>query len=184
MGGLAGTVEPATMFVMVGLPGTGKTTRARELEADRRALRLTPDEWMIPLFGSAEADGKRDVIEGRFVWLAMRTLRLGVNVILDFGVWGKDERSALRSLASDLGADCELVYLPIDEVEQRRRVDARFVADPRSTFAMSSEDLDRFRSRFQAPEPAELTSADIDPPPPGFGSWRAWAAQRWPTSVA
>ena len=39
------------------------------------ALRLTPDEWMIPLFGHHDADGKRDVLEGRFVWLALRTLR-------------------------------------------------------------------------------------------------------------
>jgi hypothetical protein len=66
----------------------------------------------FPCCGAAEADGKRDVIEGRFVWLAMRTLRLGVNVILDFGVWGKDERSALRALATDAGANCELVYSP------------------------------------------------------------------------
>lgn len=42
----------ATMFLMVGLPGAGKTTRANELAAAHRALRLTPDHWMIPLFGS------------------------------------------------------------------------------------------------------------------------------------
>ena len=33
----------ATMFLMVGLPGAGKTTRAEELAAVHRALRLTPD---------------------------------------------------------------------------------------------------------------------------------------------
>ena len=76
-----------TMYVLIGLPGSGKTGRARDLEVERRALRLTPDEWMIPLFGEPEADGKRDVLEGRLVWLAMRVLRLGVNVVVDFGVW-------------------------------------------------------------------------------------------------
>jgi predicted kinase len=88
----------ATLFVLVGLPGAGKTTRARELEARHGALRLTPDEWMIPLFGEPEADGGRDVLEGRFVWLALRALRLGVDVVLDFGVWSRDERSALRAI--------------------------------------------------------------------------------------
>ncbi len=63
-----------TMYVMVGLPASGKTTRARQLETDCRALRLTPDEWMIPLFAQAEAGGKRDVLEGRLVWLAIRIL--------------------------------------------------------------------------------------------------------------
>jgi hypothetical protein len=43
---------------------------------------------MIPLFGEPEAGGKRDVLEGRLVWLALEALRLGSSVILDFGVLG------------------------------------------------------------------------------------------------
>ena len=50
-----------TLFLIVGFPG-GKTTRAREFAADHRALRPTPDEWMIPLFGESNPDGKRDVL--------------------------------------------------------------------------------------------------------------------------
>jgi adenylylsulfate kinase-like enzyme len=49
----------ATMLLMVGLPGAGKTTRAKELAAANRALRLTPDHWVIPLFGDPMASGKR-----------------------------------------------------------------------------------------------------------------------------
>src|SRR4051812_2328688 len=114
-----------TLYVMVGLPGAGKTSRARQLEAESRALRLTPDEWMIPLFGDSDAGGKRDVLEGRLVWLAMRALRLGVTVVLDFGVWSRAERSALRWLAAQAGADCSLVYLDVSEAEQRRRIAVR-----------------------------------------------------------
>jgi KaiC/GvpD/RAD55 family RecA-like ATPase len=35
---------PATLFLIVGLPGEGKTTRARELEKAHRALRFSPNE--------------------------------------------------------------------------------------------------------------------------------------------
>jgi hypothetical protein len=45
----------AALFLMVGLPGAGKTTRARELAPARRALLLNLDEWMIPLFGEPDA---------------------------------------------------------------------------------------------------------------------------------
>ncbi len=48
------TKPPPTLFVMVGLPASGKTTRAKEIEETWQALRLTPDEWMIPLFGEPE----------------------------------------------------------------------------------------------------------------------------------
>jgi predicted kinase len=172
-----------TMYVLIGLPGSGKTRRARELELERRALRLTPDEWMIPLFGEPEAEGKRDVLEGRLVWLAMRALRLGVNVVLDFGAWGRGERSALRSLAAEAGAECQLVYLPVHEVEQLRRVQTRSIEDPGSTFETSPEDLQQFNQQFQAPDEEELTSGEIDPAPAGYPSWKPWAAERWPTSI-
>lgn len=181
-GGNERTTRP-TMYVMVGLPASGKTTRARQLETERQALRLTPDEWMIPLFGQSAADGRRDVLEGRFVWLAIRAMRAGVSVILDFGVWGKDERSALRWLAVEAEADCELVYLWIDEVEQERRVAARFAAEPMSSFEMRPDELDAFRRLFQVPDDDELRSAEIDSPPAGYPTWNAWAAERWPTST-
>jgi predicted kinase len=89
----------ATLFLIVGLPGAGKTTRAKELAAKHHALRLTPDEWMIPLFGDSMADGRRFVLEGRLISVALQVLRLGTSVVLDFGLWGRDERSALRWLA-------------------------------------------------------------------------------------
>lgn len=59
-----------------GASGVGQTIRAREIEAAWNALRLNPDEWMIPLLGDPEAGGKRDVLEGRLVWLAIRALSL------------------------------------------------------------------------------------------------------------
>ena len=172
------------MFVMVGLPAAGKTTRARELAAAWSALRLTPDEWMIPLFGPEQPEGKRNVLEGRLIWLALDALRIGINVVLDFGVWGKDERSALRALAASVGATCELVYLHVDEDEQWRRVQARSVNDAATSFAMTTAELARWRDGFQAPDTTELETPGIDPPPAGFDSWAAWVAEWWPTSLS
>jgi len=171
-----------TMFVMVGLPASGKTSRARELASAWRALRLTPDEWMIPLFGQEQPEGKRNVLEGRLIWLALSALRIGVNVVLDFGVWGKDERSALRALAASVGASSELVYLQVDQEEQWRRVQARSETDAATTFKMTKADLERWRQTFQPPDATELATAETDPPPAGFDSWEAWVAQWWPTS--
>ena len=71
----------ATMHLMVGLPAAGKTTRAKELAAAHRALRLTPDHWMVPLFGDPLADGKRWVLEGRLISVALQALRLGISVV-------------------------------------------------------------------------------------------------------
>jgi predicted kinase len=171
------------MFVMVGLPAAGKTSRARELASAWSALRLTPDEWMIPLFGQEQPEGKRNVVEGRLLWLALSALRIGVNVVLDFGVWAKEERSALRALAASVGAACELVYLPVDEEEQWRRVQGRLSTNADTTFEIRKVDLERWRRVFQPPDATELETVDIDPAPDGFDSWEAWVAEWWPTSV-
>ena len=168
---------------MVGLPAAGKTSRARELASTWSALRLTPDEWMIPLFGQEQPEGKRNILEGRLIWLALSALRVGVNVVLDFGVWGKDERSALRALAASVGATSELVYLDVDEEEQWRRVEARSLTDAATTFGMTKADLQGWRQIFQPPDATELESADIDHPPAGFASWESWVAEWWPTSL-
>ena len=170
-----------TMFLMAGLPGAGKTTRAKELAAVHRALRLTPDHWMIPLFGDSMAGGKRFVLEGQLISVALQALRLGTSVVLDFGLWGRDERSALRWLARSAGAACEVVYLPVDKDVQLARIAHRQATAPHQTFPMSEADVDQWREQFEVPDAAELGGGEIPRPPAGWPGWAEWAVDHWPS---
>jgi predicted kinase len=170
-----------TLFLMVGLPGAGKTTRAHELAKSHDALRFTPDEWHLSLFGiSLRAEGKRDLLEGWMITLALRTLRLGTSVVLDFGLWGRDERSALRWLAGQDGVPCEVVYLPVDLDVQLARIAHRQATTP-ETFPMPEADVVSWRAKFEAPDAAELAGQDNPSPPEPWTTWPAWAVDRWPT---
>jgi predicted kinase len=174
-------VPGVTMFLMVGLPGAGKTTRARELAAVHRALRLTPDHWMIPLFGDPMAGGRRFALEGRLISVALQALRLGTSVVLDYGLWGRDERSALRWLARSAGAACQVVYLPVEKDVQLNRIANRQARAPHRTFPMSEADVDKWREQFQVPDDAELSGGEIPSPPSGCPGWAQWAADHWPS---
>ncbi|BEL06654.1 hypothetical protein Q0Z83_048450 [Actinoplanes sichuanensis] len=166
----------ARAVLMVGLPGAGKTTRARGYAA----LRLTPDDWMIPLFGDSYADGKRWTLEGRLILVALPALRLGTDVVLDFGLWGRDERSALRWLITSIGADCVIDYLPVDREVQLARIAHRQATEPSTTFPMSETEVDLWREQFQAPDQAELCGGEIPAAPEGWSDWLAWAIDHWP----
>ena len=178
--------EAPTLFLIVGLPGSGKTVRARELAAERGALQLTPDAWMLSLFGQEDRhqtrpDGKRWLLEGRLVALAIDVLRLGVSVVLDFGLWSRDERSALRWIAGSVGASCEVVYLPVERHVQWSRIQARWKNTPDQSFPMAEEELDGWKEGFEVPDADELSGSSVPSPPLGDASWFDWAQRFWPS---
>ncbi|REG00648.1 putative kinase [Asanoa ferruginea] len=170
-----------TLLLTVGLPGSGKTTLAKRVADEHRVLRLTPDDWMAPLFQHNDAGGRRDILEGRMIWTAHEVLRSGASVILDFGCWSSEERYAIRAVAEIAGGRFELAYLEIGEDERRARASRRWIEMPGSTFPMTDADHDLYLASFHPPTPEELAYAPIPDPPPGVGSWLEWASQRWPT---
>ena len=174
-----------TLFLTVGLPATGKTTAAQRLGADRHALRLTKDEWMKALYLEQNPPTASDVIEGRLVEIALRALELGFSVVLDFGLWGRHERSALRQAAADRGASVEMHYFEVSVAEQRRRLHQRQADEPHTTWPISDEELTGWADVMQVPTPGEIDGSEpIDGPPAEFRSWDEWRADRWPPSVA
>ena len=69
------------LYLLCGLPTSGKTTRARELEAAANVVRLTADEWIARLYpDDAEAaarDERRDRVEALQWQIVERLLRIG-----------------------------------------------------------------------------------------------------------
>lgn len=168
----------------VGLPGTGKTTAARRIEVEEKALRLTKDEWVKALYGLGNPSSASDVIEGRLIDIGLRALQLGINVVIDFGLWGRDERSALRAAAADIGAAVQMLYFELTPAEQRRRLDRRQAEAPHTTWHMSEEELASWAEIISVPGAGELDGSEpVDEPPEGFTTWEEWRRYRWPPEI-
>ncbi len=173
-----------TLFLTVGLPGTGKTTAARRIEVEHGALRLTKDEWMKALYGHDNPASASDVIEGRLIQLGMRALELGISVVIDFGVWSRDERSALRQVAADVGAAVVLCYFEPRRPSNGSASIERLAEAPHETWPISDQELTEWASKFDIPTSGELDGSEpVGDPPGAFATWREWAEHRWPRSV-
>ncbi len=156
----------ATLYLMVGLPCSGKTTRAKELENEISAIRLTPDDWHVKLFGhdifDPEHDKRHGIIEALLWQIAVRALSLGTNVILDYGLWAKEEREDFRSRAKKLGARSEIVFMDIDEEELIKRVRMRNENLTDSVHYIPEEKMVSWMQFFQRPDIDELSPREKD----------------------
>lgn len=154
----------ATLHLMVGLPCSGKSTLARTLEHEHSALRLTPDEWHIQLFGQdaeeSEHQARHTLIETLQWEVASRALALGVNVVLDYGFWTRAEREDFRSRAKQVGASSEVHFLDVPEDELLRRLTHRNAQRLLQTFYIPAEMMRPWFALFQKPTADELQRRD------------------------
>lgn len=154
-----------TLYLTCGLPGSGKTTLAERIEQEVPALRLTADLWLHELYpgistSEAEAGPFRGRVE-RLQWpTAVRALELGCNVVLDWGVWAREERDLYRTGAREVGARVVLCLLdpPVDELWNR--LSRRNADRPFGAFAITKAELLRWSELFERPGANELALYD------------------------
>jgi predicted kinase len=156
----------ACVYLLCGKTGSGKTSLARRLEAERRAFRLSLDELMLPLFGEHMS---RPLFEQRSIackevllGISERLLGFGSNVVLDWGFWGAAERRATRARLSAAGASCQLLYLELPDAQILQRLHARNAALPPGTYAITDEMFQQFNQWFEPPG-ADEPHERVDP---------------------
>jgi predicted kinase len=147
-----------TAHLIHGYLCAGKTTVAKELERKLVAVRFSPDEMMISLYGGNRPDDPwtreqfddyfrrvRAVIDG--LW--PRTLLAGADVILDFGLWSRADRDATRNLAADAGAQTRLYLVRCSDATARARCRERN-DNLEGSFHIDADAFDVMRSRFES----------------------------------
>ena len=154
----------ARLILICGLPGSGKTTLAKNLAEEVPALRLCPDEWKHDLGIDYYDEQGRVRLEKRLWQLGQELLGLGQSVIMENGFWAREERDELRVAARALGVPVELHYLEAPVEELWKRLERRNEDAQPGEVPIELEDLQRWALQFEAPDAGELALFDEPAP--------------------
>jgi predicted kinase len=157
----------ATLHLISGLPGAGKTTYAEQLTTERDAALLSLDRWLITSFGRYELatvgygeHARRVYALRELIWsAAAELLRRDADVILDDGFFLRSDRVDHIARARALGARAAIHFLDTAVEVLRARLAARDRDPGEYRFTITPEALDGCVAFFQPPSDDE--GADV-----------------------
>lgn len=152
----------AKVYLMCGKICSGKSTHAEALRRRLGAVVLSVDEIMLALFGQ-DAGAMHDTYVARMkAYLYGKSVQIagsGVDVILDWGFWTREERDAARAMYSRRHIPCELHYISVSDGEWRRRLQQRnedILAGRSDAYYVDDGLRAKFAAIFEPPAPEEV----------------------------
>lgn len=156
-------MHPAAIFLVSGLPGTGKTTRSIELAERFGAVRMCPDDWMERLGIDIWDSDARARIETIQRDVSHGLVRLGTSVVIEWGLWTRTERDEIRLATRAHGGLVHLEFLdaPVDVL--LTRIEERAREQVVGSRAITRDDLEAWSAAIERPTPDELAMYDPMP---------------------
>ena len=145
-----------TAYIICGFIGAGKSTFARKLESETKAIRITKDEWMVKIFGNKITSDENFARYDKHVTelateIAFKILKSGRDVIIDEGFWVKSQRDKLKEQVVKAPAKWILYYVETPLDQMRERVASRSKNPGKDSFKISEEMFESYVKFWEPP---------------------------------
>ena len=133
-----------TLILLVGIPGSGKTTYAEKyIEENPNTVHLSSDKIRAELWGNEATQGDNNEVFSLMQSKAIDALNNGQSVIYDATNITRKDRSYIITLCPKFAKiECHIIWAPIETCIERDTARERTVG---------KEVIDRMLKRFQAP---------------------------------
>lgn len=140
--------------------GAGKSTRSKEIEQTENAVLFSEDEWLEKLYPNQINDfddylSYAKLIKPLLKEHIQRILKVGSNVVLDFPGNTKTQRKWLLSVASEINANHQLIFLNISDDKCLKQINIRCNEEPAREQFDTKETFEYVSSFFEPPESSE-----------------------------
>lgn len=147
----------ATLYLMVGYPGAGKTTISQYISELTGAEHIWVDHERHKLFSSpTHSEHENRELYNRLNIDTDHLLRDGISVIFDTSFNHYRDREYLRSIATKNNANTVVIWLTTSkELSKSRAMDAAHANHNRYMEPMSPDEFERIAHNLEPPRPEE-----------------------------
>jgi predicted kinase len=162
--------SPATLHVIFGPSGAGKTTYAHTFARREGAVAFVLDDWMARMFAPdmpepVEYEWMIDRVqrcEAQIWSTAAACLAVGTSVILDIGLMRRADRDRVREIAQAAELPLQFHFVTASTEARRARVAERTVVRGENfAIEVTPELFDFVEGVYEPPGPGELDGAII-----------------------
>lgn len=146
------------VYLLCGLGGSGKSTYAQKLVAERGLQKFSLDEYVYSLYGRAIASMPEQVYLQHYRTAKVEldkklacAIKQKQSVILDYGFWRRSSRDYYKRLIEENGGEWKLIYLKASPEILMRRLKERNKRTDANAFPVTEEMLQGFIERFEEP---------------------------------
>ena len=137
----------------------GKSTFARKMKEERNAVILSLDDVTLSLFpeGAGEMHDTYVLRAERYLLdLSLQITGAGTDVILDWGLWTREQRGRIRAFYRQHGVETEVYYLQISREEWERRIRKRNSRQAGDSYFVDEGLIEKTERLFEEPSPDEV----------------------------
>ncbi len=153
-------MRTATLILFSGKMGAGKSTLAKKIAKQRNAVLICEDQWLSTLYPNNIASFEdylhysslmRPLVKAHVVDI----LKAGADVVMDFPANTVKQRSWLKKIVTDAGAENELNYLDVSNDACLEQIKKRRIENPERAAFDTESMFNEVTKYFQEPKQDE-----------------------------